>query len=197
MAMKAKQPTTKRPTEAMHALRSGIESELSELRAQITEAQDRLESIEIAPAPRAEYLERIGRWVDHQAAQFKPEYAVSPLRDVRPRFDEVELGLLPVRGSNTGESIASADAGPLLCWLLGNEIKRRLGEVIESADLETGPPVAERPALRRKLEAELRELELREEALVVDAEAAGFVIPRRPDADPEIILSLTLEDSAA
>jgi hypothetical protein len=196
MAMKAKQPTTKSPTEAMHALRSGIESELSGLRERIAETNERLATLEDAPVPKSEYQQRVSQWIDHQAASFRPEYAVSPLRDVRPRFDEVSIAELPVRSSG-GPEVAVADAGPLLAWLFGAELKAKLGEVIEAADLETGPPTADRPKLRRDLEAELRRLELAEEVLICDAEQAGFVIPRRPDADPEIILSLTLEDSAA
>jgi hypothetical protein len=188
MAAKVKQQT--KSTETMHQLRAGIESELADLRERIAETNERLATLEDAPVPKSEYQQRVSQWIDRQAANFRPEYAVSPLRDVRPRFDEVELGLLPVRGSNTGESIASADAGPLVCWLMGDAIKAKLAETIANADLPEGPPSAERPALRRKLEAELRELELREEALIVDAEAAGFSIPRRPDADAAVILSL-------
>jgi hypothetical protein len=190
MAMKAKQPTTKSPTEAMHALRAGIESELSELRERIAETNERLATLEDAPVPKSEYQQRVSQWVDEKAASFRPEYAVSPLRDVRPRFDEVELGLLPVRGSNTGESVASADAGPLLCWLLGDTIKAKLAETIANADLAEGPPSADRLRLRAELQAELRRLELAEEVLICDAEQAGFVIPRRPDADPAVILAL-------
>jgi hypothetical protein len=187
MAAKVKQQT--KSTETMHQLRAGIESELADLRERIAETNERLATLEDAPVPKSEYQQRVSQWIDRQAANFRPEYAVSPLRDVRPRFDEVSIAELPVRSSG-GPEVAVADAGAVLCWLLGDEIKRRLGEVIESADLETGPPTADRPKLRRDLEAELRRLELAEEALICDADAAGFNILRRPDADAAVILSL-------
>jgi hypothetical protein len=49
-------------------------------------------------------------------------------------------------------------------------------------------PMAERPQLQADLERRLFEAETAEEALVVQAEAAGLEIFRRPDIDPAIVL---------
>lgn len=192
--MAAKKQT---PTEAMRALRSGIESELSDLRGRIADAQDRLAELDEAPVPRSEYLERIGGWIDGKARTFaeSAEYQVSALRGPAPRFDDVLLGSMPVRGSG-GPDVAVADAAPLLCWLMGDEIKAKLAETINAAGFEAGPPSADRPKLRRDLEAELRKLELAEERMIEEASEAGIDIPRRHDADPAVILALPMEAEA-
>lgn len=54
---------------------------------------------------------------------------------------------------------------------------------------EPGPPLADRPEIRRKLEAERQKLELTEEKEIEKLEADGWLVHRRPDARPEIILN--------
>jgi len=52
-----------------------------------------------------------------------------------------------------------------------------------------GLPLAERPAERKRLAAELRNLEIDEEKAIEKVEATtGEIVPRRPDADPAVIL---------
>ena len=56
-------------------------------------------------------------------------------------------------------------------------------------------PSAERPVRLADLARRQRELEVREEALILSAETEG--LDRRGDAEPEVVLTVTLADEAA
>lgn len=66
----------------------------------------------------------------------------------------------------------------------GALIERRLKET------PAGLPAAERAARVAELESKILRLEREEEAAIRDAEVAGVVIERRPDADPAAVLGL-------
>lgn len=88
-----------------------------------------------------------------------------------------------------GISAVSIDLAPLLGLLLGKEaIIAALNQRVDALSYTAGPPAAERPAKRDKLRAELRRLEIAEEALIVASEDAGEPIARRADADPAVVL---------
>ena len=179
-------------------MRGAIESEITDLRERISATQGEIEALREAPVPKVEYVQRVSDWIDTQAAAFavNAEFSVSPLREPFPRADHVGFGQLRVRGSDHGDSVAEADAAGLLCWLMGDAIKAKLSEAIAAAELPEGAPAADRPRLRRDLAAQLDRMEINEERLVVEAQAAGIEVQRRSDVRPEIVLSLSLEDAA-
>jgi len=79
------------------------------------------------------------------------------------------------------------DLGPVLAALLGEDALR----AAFLRDLERAPDGLDSAAKAdrlKEIEAELLTLEMREEALIVDAEAQGLAVFRRPDARPEIVL---------
>lgn len=180
------------------SMRDGIESRLAEIRTEITEAQDRLADVDDSGVPKAEYTARLNAWVDDMAQTFEreAEYGVSALRLPQPRPRDVHTLAVPVRGGGSYESIAVADAGPMLAFLFGDTLKAKLAEVIQASGYVEGPPTADRPAMRRSLLAELDRLELAEERLIAEAQDIGLDLPRRRDARPEIVLSLDLETAA-
>ncbi len=71
---------------------------------------------------------------------------------------------------------------------MGDTLRERLAAELGRLDYQPGPPAAERLALLESLEQQLRELELREEALIVQAEESGLSIDRREGCSPEIVL---------
>lgn len=79
--------------------------------------------------------------------------------------------------------------GVLLAWLHPDLLRERLVNL--ATEYATGTiPLADRPAHRQELEAELYRTEVEEERIVVACEESGLEVFRRPDADPSIILSL-------
>jgi len=180
------------PAEALAAMREGIGGQLESLRAEIAELRDQLESVDDGAVPKAEYTARVAAWVDDQAQQFAQgaEFAISALRLPRAQPREVTVAQIPVRGGGSDEIIAAADAGPLLCFLFADTLKERLGQLIEQSAYIQGPPSGERDRMRAEIEEELDRLESEEEALIVEGEAVGLTLHRRPDARPSIILAL-------
>jgi hypothetical protein len=71
----------------------------------------------------------------------------------------------------------------------------RLVGAIKAQPQNGAIPSAERPRRLKKLAGERRDLEIREEALVMAAEAAGLAdVERRGDANPQVVLTVTLVD---
>lgn len=173
-----------------------LRGQVETLRTEILAVQEQLESVDLGLVPRQELAERLEGWIDDKATAFEGNLwgQINALAGPRALPFDVGLLALPVRGAgqNMPEVVASADGGGLLAWAFGDVLKERLSTAIAAMDYPSGPPTAARPKLRRELATRLDELELREEALVMQAEASGVAIPRRVDARPEVILSLDL-----
>lgn len=82
----------------------------------------------------------------------------------------------------------SVPLGGVLMALLGDEVVKKLHKRIDELSYTPGPPSRERPEALKKLRAALRDLEVREEAMICQAEEIGLLIPRRAEADPAVIL---------
>jgi hypothetical protein len=173
-----------------------LEQQVFDLREKITDTQARLEAATAADVPRDEFIARVNSWIDAQQREFdeRAVYQVSALRLARPEPQNVAILQGTVRGAGSAslDVVAFADMGPLIAGLFGAELKARLAALIDATDYPEGPPTADRAHLQLTLRNELDALELREETLIVEAEAAGLTIHRRPDCRPEIVLSLKL-----
>lgn len=81
------------------------------------------------------------------------------------------------------------DLGPLLVALLGE--RKAIDAYTKHLDaLEHAPPATERQAIVAEIDAQLFELELREERLIEATERTPNPIRRRADADPRAVLWL-------
>lgn len=157
---------------------------VTELRSKIAARRTELEQLPEASIPASDAIARMTAWVDSQAAAFTTgANAFTGEQFSRP----TTLLLTAIRNGN---HMADVDAGPLLCWLLGDVIKTRLKVGIEALPHAPGIPLAERPAAAQRLRDEIARLETAEERLVREAEAAGEPIVRRGDARPEIVLAV-------
>lgn len=181
------------PAAVLADLKAELEDRIEELRNRIAGTQAELEAVVEGSVPKAEYLARVNDWVDAKAAHFGTEvqYSLSGLR-LPGRPEPVTFGRVPVTGSLTAGMVAEADVAAPICWLLNAEIKKKLAEAINASGYTEGPPLADRPKLRKELQSAIDELELAEERLIVEAESAGLTIARRHDCRPEIVLSLAL-----
>jgi len=160
---------------------------LDELRAQLATARQKQEELPQQRLPRWDALERAHAWVDGQAELMRAGYRVHCFADAeRPTARDL---LCIDAAHHQGQGFGTADAGPLLCWLFGDAIKAKIGEALESMPEDGGLPFAERRAELKRLDEEIRELEIAEEQLVRASEQTDEPAERRADADPEIVLA--------
>lgn len=171
--------------------------DISKLRAEIEQCHDEINWLNVAQVPQDELKERV----------------TNACRELAERFDAPRhLGMLANPGAGLVESMAmfrtsarvvihsrpnessvapanSDDVGPMIAWIMGNALVQRMHAEIDSLDYRPGPPTLERPARHAELKTMLRTLEQQEETIICQSEQAGVFMPRRPDADPAVILA--------
>jgi hypothetical protein len=166
--------------------------EVSRLRHEIDRCREEIEWMASAPIPPDELKARVAEQCQTLAARFDgsrhlaalayPNGGVNELREMLTGSTRVNVG---------GQVIVPVDTefGPLLAWLMGDVMVSRLHAEIDGMDYRPGPPMEERPARIVALKDEMLKLEQREEAIICQAEGMGVFIPRRPDADPAVVLA--------
>lgn len=148
-----------------------VQDNIAELRAAITAKRDELTRATRAAAPPAEVIERFDRWVDEMAAYHHREYGTGL---VTQRFGAAE-------GPRAPWGLREAVTWGELCAFAGEVVKANFAQVVRTTEYTPGPASKDRGAIVARLEAELGELETREEQLVDEAGAAGVVIAHRPE----------------
>ena len=160
---------------------SAVRKQLDELHQAISDTKQEIDWIQSSPPPRDETLLRLATSIDAEATRF---------------FSGATNGEL-IHEGRIGEFLRSATDSHsnhmlpgFFCWLLGDELKARVAAAFggDGLDFEEGPPTTERPELIAAAQQRLLALEREEEGLIEQAEAAGFEIIRRADADPAIVL---------
>lgn len=167
--------------------------EVTKLRPEIDRLRDEIEWVSTALVPPDELKTRATKHCQAMAQEFDAPRRLMSL--AHPQAGGAEMQAM-FRASSTvfveGVSVASVninEIGPMLAWSLGDTLEQRMHDEIDRLDYRPGPPMAERPARLDELKVALRKLEQQEEILICGAEDAGIIIPRRPDADPAVILS--------
>jgi hypothetical protein len=166
-------------------------AKVNKARERIQEIDSELAVLETAPIPLEDIAARIDAWLEkHQADEGMLYHLTAGF------IDPDGGGISKVAAWNFGgESDPPFNfLGELMriqAAIQPEAIKAGLMKLIEQRleGHEPGPPLADRPALRSKLEAEREKLELTEEKEIEKLEADGWLVHRRPDARPEIILS--------
>ncbi|MGE0082451.1 MAG: hypothetical protein AB7U81_14260 [Thiohalomonadaceae bacterium] len=175
-------------SERMRAVFSDVTNELERVRSQIADLKARRDQVANARLPKAEVLARLNEFVDSEAAGFDAAWHfVNPASSPDARMIDItgfEIGV-----SGEGHHRA-ADAGGLLCWLMGDVVKKRLAELVNAADFSDAVPADKRAGMLRDLDEQIHALEIQEEALITDADAAGIELARRADCDPAIVLEV-------
>lgn len=178
-----------------------LTDELTELRARIAALKAERDVLLDGPVPRQEFKARASAWVDRLAKEFNEDvrHRLTSFRGSgrHPLFPSDTTAALVARGRAHPrfEGQSEIDMGPMLCWLMGGEIKRKFAALIDSDDYQEGLGTAERPDALARLAADLDAAELREEELIGRADEAGLSIPRRDDVRPEIVLWPQTEES--
>lgn len=170
--------------------------QLDDLRGKIQQIDEELHWLEHSPMPLADAQKNINDFVDQRSdiTGIKHFFYQRGLAgygpfEVRAEFDN-DNSLMALE---TGRVIGSGkmDLSSVICSMFGATVKRQLSDMATAAadGIESGPPLSERPGLKRDLLKIRRELEIDEEKIISAAEELGLIgFFRRSDCDPEIVL---------
>jgi hypothetical protein len=180
--------------------------EVNKVRQEIAAAHEELEWTMNSAIPPDELKARASKHCEAMEQKFEAARVLLSLANPGAGSAEAEeLFRLHARIYIPGQSVGAQDGvgtifnpavtsanidgvGSMLGWLAKDALITRLHEEIDRLDYRPGPPLADRPKLVAALKKSLAELEHREEVMIVAAEDAGHIIPRRPDADPAVVL---------
>jgi hypothetical protein len=153
---------------------------LSRVREQIAAMQQHIAAVKSSPLPLADQEQLCEAYVVRQLAAARP--AVAVLRDDQLR--------VTFRDSVVG---STDDVLALLCWCAPEQVYKSLVRAIhEQPARADAMPAAERVRRTAELEAQLLELELLEESIIIRAHGDGLDVLRRPDAAPAAVLGVVL-----
>lgn len=163
--------------------RTSAHADIEKIRTAIAALKIEGEWLATSPMPKPDLLEKMAKWVDQLSN--KSDSIRRIMNDPDPR----DFLQVPTKVDYEGYG-RSASLGPLLCELFADQIKDTLTEKIEAMDYEAGPELSERPGLLKQNAAQIKELELTEEELTIEAEKVGMPIERRADLDPAVFLEI-------
>lgn len=179
--------------EARNAI-EGLRGSIEGYRAKIADLKDQREATLRAPATMEEALAQLDARLGSAALTYNFESLYSTLCDP-------DVPVMEGRGMRHLElistySVSSSDINELLTAMLGAEIRkfletglqRRFDALAKDGILPLSK--AQRAERLAMIDAELFEAESDEEALIVEAERAGFAIERRSDLDPRVYLEV-------
>lgn len=173
---------------------------LAKHRADITRIVGDIETLAEAPLPKVEWGLACVEWIEAMAAEIEkdalsgfaslraanqrdsnPPSLIVPIRTL-PDIDQKSYGVLA--------AIAGANILPGLAWIAPDAMKQKLLAAIDNTDYTEGPPLADRPARKRKLERALQLAEIAEEQCcrAIEVHTDEFE-PRRANARPELVLA--------
>ncbi|HEC11807.1 MAG TPA: hypothetical protein ENI80_00895 [Acidiferrobacteraceae bacterium] len=152
----------------------------SSLRKKIERLKRQRESLETAALPRSEFADMLCEMVDASGERFLLNLNASvrhmyhkPNIDIQGRH----INVLTATGAGGGHQLHQEN----LLWVFRDQIKdalRKAVDLLPDYPDEVGPPKAERPALIKKLDKEIANLERQDAELRQQAEAAGIQIGR-------------------
>ncbi len=170
---------------------------LAELRNDIAKVDDELHWLDHAPLDEKDALANVDRYLQsHQESTVEHFFYPGGREDLSSFQAQVSLSKVMVQDRFViGKGVA--DIARVLVPLMGETLRRRLHDLIkvEAARIESGPPMAERPQLKKGLLARKYALEVEEEALICAAEDFGIDgCYRRSDCNPEIVLMMEVAE---
>ena len=168
----------------MSSPKSNAEQNIGEMRAKIETLKSERRATEIAPRSRSESLDLIDRHI----AVMGQANGINIARFTGPTF---RPGTLPITSFNSIESaLCRVLPGPMAEFL-----RAELSIFLEGQP--QGVSGSARVKTIERLDREIRDLEISEEALILRMEADGAEVDRRGDMSPEVFLEIEIEDEAA
>lgn len=174
-----------------------LDQGVNNVRDEIAQMLEELDWLETSLVPRDELKARITAAVGEEQRRSDSACMLRALAiPIKDKYNtasfggmfEVDTRATYVGGTNPAIMPVQVKLAPMFAWLFGDELTKNIHAKVDALEYRPGPPMAERPARRAQLLATLRELEVKEEALICTGEEAGLVIARRADADPAVVL---------
>jgi hypothetical protein len=160
-----------------------LDAALAAARAEVKSLRGRLVAVKAAPLPREDQCELAVEHVVRLGQAARPAVGIVG--------DKLRVGF-------RGDMAAADDVLALLCWAMPEAVCAALEREIAAQPARADAlPASERMRRVAELEAQLLELETREEALLKQAAAAGQDIVRRPDADVRAVLGVVIAKAQA
>jgi len=172
-------------------------SQLNSIRNNLNEIENEIHWLDNSPLPIADAIENISRYVKENSKPaginhffYSTERTGKKTLESEFKFKHGEVITHEYGGVIGGGTV---DIAEIICSLFGIEVEKSLQKIamIAAKDIESGPPLSERPQLKRQLAEEKMKLEIKEELLISSAEELGFIgFYRRHDCNPEIVLMM-------
>jgi hypothetical protein len=161
---------------------TALGNDLSAIRGRLDELANERTTVQNAPLPVECAMARIDHAVD--AARDDPAAGGDMSRFTHPNGHAA---------LDTPAMAEKAGSKPLatMCGIMPETIRQSMKDMLAEhyRNMSTTPIAPEdRPKKLAALDSERRDLEVREEVLIREAERAGMVRQRRPDADPSVVL---------
>ena len=160
---------------------------LEQVRDELVEVLDHLAALPDRPLPNDEAIARAAALIDGLAASFQAPHKVRAFAQLGT--DLAQRDLLTPLAFNQGQLQTKVEAGPLLAWLFGDQIKQRMADEIAALELPDALPSAERERERQRLLNLVDDLQIAEERAIRALEDEGAEIDRRPAAPISLILA--------
>lgn len=163
---------------AQRAAAETVQASIASTRAEIIRVADEMDQVTKMPIPMNDALALVDAELDRLVDIGLSGVVVWPLFN-------------PIGGDRHVQIDAAERLVPGLLALVGRDTLRMAAEakLIEGYAGRQGITEAERASRLTVLEDEALDLELVEESLIRQAEAAGMIIQRRADADPRAVLA--------
>lgn len=158
-----------------------IPQEVVELRRQIAELKADIGAIDRVPLSDTEAHKRVDIIVATHAGRVSGRLLLGHLIHDGPTSVQWPL-------DHTGATIEPS-AFDLACLVDPERMRANLRALIASSTHPRGAAPGERAKRLAKLRNELRAAEIEEERLIVDFDARGVNVHRRPECEPEIVLT--------
>ena len=164
---------------------------LRDVRAAIAKGTEEISNVQSARLPLDEALPRIPALVDQLAGRWRLNAA--DLAHAGPTSVDALFGEAVMGDAWVLAGFVATVARDALISLLERQLRKAYADV----DAKTCVPADARAARIAELRAKRLALEQDEERLVLQAEAAGLQVDRRPDADPAAIFTVFLDEERA
>src|SRR5262249_34854081 len=156
---------------------------LAAVRGEISALHGKLARVKAAPLPQADQKELVEQYVIGLMRQAAPNVAVVG--------DRLRVGF-------RGDVYAPEDVAALVSWLAPELVCRALERELAAQPERAGAlPKLERLRQEAELEAQVYELERKEEALILRGADDGIELMRRPNADPRAVLGVRIATAVA
>jgi len=172
---------------------------LKNIRADIAGIQARFEAIDNAPVALADIEAKLDHILNQCASGGTPEvWALTRLFNDAPtgRGERVSQGGVKWPTAFVGGKTFAPSGVDFLIWAFKEEIRAKMLALIESKMPQNVEPIAiaDRPALKAKLESEMLALERKECSLVWDLQGIGEVVAHRMGCDVRALLGIDFDN---